>query len=87
MSDHQGAALIYPMLPDAETIIADKGYDCDAFREALAGALHSTASQAPVARNTTASCGSGQLGLRVSLLRLQLGSPGRNFPRPGYFVF
>jgi putative transposase len=37
MSDHQGAALIYPMLPDAETIIADKGYDCDAFREALAG--------------------------------------------------
>jgi hypothetical protein len=27
MSDHKGAALIYPMLPDAETIIADKGYD------------------------------------------------------------
>ena len=26
MSDHKGAALIYPMLPDAETIIADKGY-------------------------------------------------------------
>jgi hypothetical protein len=23
MSDHKGAALIYPMLPDAETIIAD----------------------------------------------------------------
>ncbi len=37
MSDHKGAALIYPMLPDAETIIADKGYDSDAFREALAG--------------------------------------------------
>lgn len=37
MSDHQGAALIYPMLPDAETLIADKGYDSDAFREALAG--------------------------------------------------
>ena len=31
MSDHKGAALIYPMLPDAEKIIAD------AFREALAG--------------------------------------------------
>jgi putative transposase len=31
MSDHKGAALIYPMLPDAETIIADKGYDSDAF--------------------------------------------------------
>jgi transposase len=36
MSDHKGPALIYPMLPDAETLIADKGYDSDAFREALA---------------------------------------------------
>jgi transposase len=34
---HKGAALIYPMLPGAETLIADKGYDSDAFREALAG--------------------------------------------------
>jgi hypothetical protein len=55
MSDHKGAAPIYPMLPEAETLIADKGYDRDAFREALAGrhiyALHSTASQAPVAGN------------------------------------
>lgn len=37
MSDHKGAALIYPMPPEAETLIADKGYDSDAFREALAG--------------------------------------------------
>ena len=37
MSDHKGAALIHPMLPDAGTIIADKGYDSDAFRDALAG--------------------------------------------------
>jgi transposase len=37
MSDHKGAALIYPMLPEAETLIADKSYDSDAFREALAG--------------------------------------------------
>ena len=37
MSDHKDAALIHPMMPDAETIIADKGYDSDAFREALAG--------------------------------------------------
>ena len=55
MSDHKGAALIYPMLPDAETLIADKGYDSHAFREALAGRgitpCNSTASQAPVARN------------------------------------
>ena len=36
MSDHKGAALIYPMLPDAETLIADRGYDSDAFREVLA---------------------------------------------------
>jgi transposase len=27
----------HPMLPDAETLIADKGYDSDAFREAIAG--------------------------------------------------
>ncbi len=37
MSDHKGAALIYPVLPDAETLIANKGYDSDTFREALAG--------------------------------------------------
>jgi len=37
MSDHKGAALIYPMPPGAETLIADKGYDSDAFREPLAG--------------------------------------------------
>jgi len=37
MSDHKDAALIYPMLPNAETIIADKGHDSDAFREVLAG--------------------------------------------------
>jgi transposase len=36
MSDYEGAALICPMLPDAETLIADKGYDSDAFRAALA---------------------------------------------------
>jgi len=40
LGDHKGAAVIYPMLPDAETIIADKGYDSDAFREALAGRHH-----------------------------------------------
>jgi hypothetical protein len=43
MSDHQGAALIYPMLP-AGTIIADKGYDSDAFRDATTAApTHSSA--------------------------------------------
>ena len=36
MSDHTGAKLLYPSLPPAETLIADKGYDSDEFREALA---------------------------------------------------
>lgn len=36
MSDHAGAKLLYPRLPPAETLIADKGYDSDEFREALA---------------------------------------------------
>ena len=36
MSDHKGASLIFHALPDAEALIADKGYDSDAFRRALA---------------------------------------------------
>jgi hypothetical protein len=40
MSDHKGAALIYPMLPDAETLIANKGYDSDAFREVSFGSVN-----------------------------------------------
>ena len=36
MSDHTGAKLLYPALPPADTLIADKGYDSDEFREALA---------------------------------------------------
>jgi transposase len=35
MSDHIGAKLLYPGLPEAKTLIADKGYDSDAFRDAL----------------------------------------------------
>jgi putative transposase len=35
MSDHTGAKLLYPGLPDAKTLIADKGYDSDEFRDAL----------------------------------------------------
>jgi len=37
MSDLKGAAMIFPVLPDANTLIGDKGYDSDAFREALSG--------------------------------------------------
>lgn len=36
MSDHTGAKLLYPHLPAAETLIADKGYDSDELRDALA---------------------------------------------------
>lgn len=35
MSDYTGAKLLYPHLPAAETLIADKGYDSDEFRDAL----------------------------------------------------
>lgn len=36
MSDHTGAKLLYPELPPASLLVADKGYDSDEFREALA---------------------------------------------------
>lgn len=36
MSDYTGAKLLYPHLPAAETLIADKGYDSDEFRAAIA---------------------------------------------------
>lgn len=35
MSDYRGAATILPALPDAEVMIADRGYDSDWFRDAL----------------------------------------------------
>lgn len=35
LSDHTGAKLIYPMLPDAKVLIGDKGYDSDEFCAAL----------------------------------------------------
>ena len=36
MSDFKGAALMLPALPKAKEILADKGYDADWFRAALA---------------------------------------------------
>lgn len=35
VSDHIGAKIIYPELPDAKVMIADKGYDSDEYRAAL----------------------------------------------------
>ncbi len=37
MSDHKGAALLLAALPSAKSLTGDKGYDSDAFREALIG--------------------------------------------------
>jgi transposase len=36
MSDFKGAALMLPAMPKARELLADKGYDADWFREALA---------------------------------------------------
>ena len=36
MSDFKGAALMLPAMPGAKQLLADKGYDADWFREALA---------------------------------------------------
>ncbi len=36
MSDHTGAKILYPNLPFAKTLSAEKGYDSDEFRDALA---------------------------------------------------
>ena len=35
ISDHIGAKIVYPALPNANTLIGDKGYDSDEFRVAL----------------------------------------------------
>jgi transposase len=36
MSDFKGAALMSPALPEAKQPLADRGYDADWFRDALA---------------------------------------------------
>ena len=36
VNDHRGAAMLLPELPHGATLIADKGYDSDRFRAALA---------------------------------------------------
>jgi transposase len=36
MSDYRGAALMLPAMPKAKQLLADKGYDPDGFRAALA---------------------------------------------------
>jgi len=36
MSDHRGAAMMLPALPPARELLADRGYDSNRFRAALA---------------------------------------------------
>jgi transposase len=36
MNDQKGARLLVPLLPPAKELIADRGYDSNAFRQALA---------------------------------------------------
>ena len=36
MSDHRGAAMLLPALPPARELLADRGYDSNRFRTALA---------------------------------------------------
>ena len=40
MSDYKGAALMLPAMPKARQLLADKGYDADWFRAALAKRAH-----------------------------------------------
>ena len=35
MNDHRGAALLLPVLPAADQLLGDRGYDSDGFREGL----------------------------------------------------
>lgn len=35
MNDYKSAALLLPVLPDVQELIADKGYKADCFRQAL----------------------------------------------------
>ena len=37
VSDYRGAETMFDALPEADVLIADKGYDSDRFREALEG--------------------------------------------------
>ncbi len=39
MSDYKGAALMLPALPKANELLADRGYDADWFRAALAAII------------------------------------------------
>jgi hypothetical protein len=58
MSDFKGAALMLPALPGARELLADKGYDADWFREALANrkiaaCIPSKSTRSPMTQSST----------------------------------
>ncbi len=53
LSNHIGAKLIYPAMPDAKVLIGDKGYDGDAFRDALNARKIKACSIPPRSNRTT----------------------------------
>jgi len=71
MSDAKGALALLDALPPARTILADKGYDADWFREALTERGLPPASRlgagAPIPPSTTANSKSSGTGSRTSL--------------------
>ena len=52
VSDHVGAKIVYPALPRAKTLIADKGYDSDEWRATLK-AMRITPCIPPIASRKT----------------------------------
>ena len=51
MSGYKGAALMFDAIPDAKSLLGDKGYDADWFRSALNARAYSLASrQNPTAK-------------------------------------
>ena len=77
VSDYTGAAALLSSLPDAEWLLADRGYDADWFREALITGISLPASLAAshAARpsNTTSADTNAAIGLRECSVASKIG--------------
>ena len=76
MSDHKSAALIYPMPPDAETLIADKG------RPSCFVARSNIPSSAHLLRGRSRSRGRRLASASPTLMRTCRGPSPTREPRP-----
>ena len=65
MSDHIGAKLLYPLLPEATTLIADKGYDSTSIRELI----QSKGSKVVIPRKKNSTIGNAALDVYLYKLR------------------